>query len=74
MIAEPTQIVEQWMCPVHPERTSAEKATCPEDGREMKLYRRENPLAAPFSAVIDSGFRKILFIARDDETFDAVEG
>jgi Cu(I)/Ag(I) efflux system membrane fusion protein len=73
VITEPTQIVEQWMCPAHPDHTSAEKTTCPEDGREMKLYRRENPLAAPFSAVIDSGFRKTVFIARDAETFDAVE-
>ncbi len=73
VVVEPAQVVEEWMCPAHPNRTSLQKSRCPDCGQEMKLYRHENALAAPFSAVIDTGIRKTVFIDRGEGTFDAVE-
>ncbi len=73
IVAERTQTIVEWACPLHPNHTSPTKAICPETGSEMKLFRRENALAVPLSAVIDAGSKKTVFIERSSGIFDAVE-
>ncbi len=70
--AEPVQTEIVWACPFHPDRTSPTKTICPISGDEMKLYRRENVLAVPLSAVIDSGVHKTVFIERSGGVFESV--
>ena len=73
IVSEATKLAEAWVCPLHPEKTAEGKLKCPECGREMKHLEFEQTLAVPFSAVIDTGVRKTVFIDRGHGTFDAVE-
>jgi hypothetical protein len=72
VVAEPTRVVTEWMCPIHPFHTSPGKAACPDSGREFRPVRREDLLAVPVSAVIDTGSRKSAFIDRGGGVFEAV--
>ncbi|HVR84195.1 MAG TPA: efflux RND transporter periplasmic adaptor subunit [Planctomycetota bacterium] len=71
VVSEATQLSEAWACSLHPEMTSGGKAKCPDCGREMKHMEMEQVLAVPFSAVIDTGERKVVFVDRGHGTFDA---
>lgn len=73
IISEGALPTEMWVCPLHPERTSDNKAKCPDCGNEMKRMEFEQVLAVPVSAVIDTGFRKIVFLDKGFGTFDSVE-
>ncbi len=73
IVSDAARLAEAWICPMHPERTGAAKAPCPDCGREMKHVEFEQVLAVPFSAVIDTGFRKVVFLDKGHGTFDAVE-
>ena len=65
--------VDEWMCPLHPEHTAAEAGSCPRCGTPLRRTRHEKLLAAPLTAVIDTGSRKIVFIDRGAGVFEAVE-
>lgn len=71
--SEATRLAEAWMCPLHPERADAGKEKCPSCGGDMKRFEFERALAVPFGAVIDTGFRKVVFVDRGNGVFDAVE-
>jgi len=73
IVSESTQLAETWMCPLHPVKTAAGKAKCPDCGGDMKHLEFEQVLAVPFSAVIDTGFRKVVFLDKGHGTFDAIE-
>ena len=73
VVSESTRSAETWACPMHPDRTGTGKAPCPDCGTEMKHYEAEQLLSIPFSAVIDTGFRKVVFVDRGRGVFDAVE-
>jgi hypothetical protein len=60
------------MCPIHPFHTSPTRTTCPDSGLELKPVRREDLLAVPAAAVIDTGGRKSVFIDRGEGVFEAV--
>jgi hypothetical protein len=71
VVSEATQFSEAWACSLHPEMTSGGKAKCPDCGREMKHLEVEQVLAVPFSAVIDTGERKVVFVDQGHGMFDA---
>jgi len=73
IVSEATQLSEMWACPLHPQRTAGGKLQCPDCGREMKHMEVEQVLAVPFSAVIDTGVRKVVFVDKGHGTFDAME-
>ncbi|MBI4564406.1 MAG: efflux RND transporter periplasmic adaptor subunit [Planctomycetes bacterium] len=73
IVSEPSRLEETWSCSHHPEQTSPTKGPCPKCGHAMKRYEIEHVLAVPFSAVIDTGLRKVVFVERDPGTFEAVE-
>ena len=73
VVSDTVKLAEAWACPMHPERTAGGKLKCPDCGTEMKHVETEELLAVPFSAVIDTGVRRIVFIDKGHETFDAVE-
>jgi hypothetical protein len=73
IVSDTKRLVETWVCPMHPERTAGGQLKCPDCGREMKHVESEELLAVPFSAVIDTGVRKIVFLEKGPDTFDAVE-
>ena len=73
-IASPlTRVVEAWICSLHPLETATEESTCARCGDEMKRFELEQVLALPFSAVIDTGMRKVVYIHRGAGVFEAVE-
>jgi hypothetical protein len=67
------RLAERWVCSLHPNKTAEGKLKCPECGEEMKLLEFEQLLAVPFSAVIDTGYRKVVFVEREPGSFDADE-
>lgn len=73
IVSEATRLAESWACPLHPEKTAGGKLKCPECGQEMKHLEHEEVLAVPFSAVIDTGIRKVVFLDKGHGTYDAVE-
>jgi hypothetical protein len=73
IVSETTQLSEVWACPLHPQLTAGGKFQCPECGCEMRHLEVEQMLAVPFSAVIDTGVRKVVYMDRGHGTFDAVE-
>ena len=73
VVSDKARPVETWACPMHPERTSGGKLKCPDCFTEMKHLQVDELLAVPFSAVIDTGSRKVVFLERSHGTFDAVE-
>ena len=73
VVSEGTRLSETWACSLHPEKTAEGKFKCPECGREMKHLEHEEMLAVPFSAVIDTGVRKVVFLDKGHGTFDAIE-
>ncbi|HLY72564.1 MAG TPA: efflux RND transporter periplasmic adaptor subunit [Planctomycetota bacterium] len=72
VVSDATQLSETWACALHPDMTAGGKLQCPECGREMKHMEVEQVLAVPFSAVIDTGERKVVFVDKGHGTFDAV--
>lgn len=72
IVSDATQLAEAWVCPLHPTEMTAGKGKCPACGREMKHLEFEQVLAVPFSAVIDTGVRKIVFLEKGHGVFDAV--
>jgi RND family efflux transporter MFP subunit len=73
VISEASRLAESWACPMHPERTGGGRAPCPDCGRPKKEFQYEEVLAVPFSAVIDTGHRKVVFLEKESGIFDAVE-
>lgn len=73
VVSEATQLTEAWACPLHPQMTAEGKLQCPDCGREMKHMEVEQVLAVPFSAVIDTGVKKVVFVDKGHGTFDAME-
>ena len=73
VVSDTKQLSETWACPMHPEKTAGGKLKCPECGTEMKHLEAEELLAVPLSAVIDTGVRKIVFLDKGHDTFDAIE-
>lgn len=72
IVSEATQLAETWACPLHPQMTAGGKLMCPECGRQMKHMEVEQVLAVPFSAVIDTGERKVVYVDKGHGTFDAM--
>jgi len=70
-----------YVCPEHPEEISDKPGLCPRTGKprvyrivsESMLPSGERILAVPFSAVIDTGDRKIVFLQKEHGIFDAVQ-
>ncbi len=67
------QLKDAWSCSTHPAEAGAAKAHCETCGKEMKHFEYEQLLSVPYSAVIDSGLRKVVFVDRGHGTFDSVE-
>jgi hypothetical protein len=63
---------EVWICSLHPERTADGKMICPECKGEMKHLEVEQMLAVPFDAVIDTGERKVAYVARGNDVYEGV--
>jgi len=72
IVAAASRTVTGWACPVHLDATFPESGKCPSCGQEMVAVKRENVLAVPFAAVIDSGNTKAVFVERSSGVFDAV--
>ncbi|HLY11190.1 MAG TPA: hypothetical protein VKW04_17955, partial [Planctomycetota bacterium] len=72
VVSEATQLSETWACALHPQLTAGGKLQCPDCGREMKHMEVEQVLAVPFSAVIDTGERKVVFVDKGHGSFDAM--
>ncbi|MBI2930762.1 MAG: efflux RND transporter periplasmic adaptor subunit [Planctomycetes bacterium] len=70
---EATRIVDGWACPMHPYQTAGSKARCPQCGGDMKHYEYEQVLAVPFSAVIDTGLQKIVFVEEAEGVYNGVK-
>jgi Cu(I)/Ag(I) efflux system membrane fusion protein len=70
-----------YVCPEHPDEISDKPGTCPRSGKKLAyrivkdslLPSPERILAVPFSALIDTGLRKVVFLERAYGTFDSVE-
>ena len=73
IVSDTTKLTDLWACPMHPERTAGGKLQCPDCGTTMKHVESEELLAVPASAVIDTGVRKIVFLDKGHDSFDAVE-
>jgi hypothetical protein len=73
VLSDTSRTTDTWACPMHPEKTAGGKLKCPACGTEMKHIEVEELLAVPFSAIIDTGVRKVVFIERGHGTFDGVE-
>jgi hypothetical protein len=73
ILSDTARTVESWVCPHHPDKTAAGKSKCPACGQEMKHLQSEELLAVPFSAVVDTGRKKVVFLDKGHGTFDAVE-
>jgi hypothetical protein len=73
ILSDAARTVETWACPHHPDKTAGGRMNCPDCGHEMKHLQTEELLAVPFSAVIDTGLRKVVFLDKGHGTFDAVE-
>ncbi len=67
------RVTETWACPMHPERTAGGKLQCPDCRAPMKHLEIEELLAVPFSAVVDTGRRKVVFLEKGHGVYDAVE-
>ena len=69
-----------YVCPEHPDVISEKPGVCPRDGKKLSyrilkeetLPAGDRILAVPFSAVIDTGVRKVVFIERAHGTYDSV--
>jgi hypothetical protein len=72
IVSDHARLSETWACPLHPEHTAGGKLRCPECGAPMKHVESEHLLAVPFSAVIDAGLRKVVFVEKGEGVFDAV--
>lgn len=73
IVSDATKLAQTWMCPLHPVRTAEGKMKCPDCGIEMKHIEFEQVLAVPESAVIDTGFSKVVFIEKVPGTYHAVK-
>jgi hypothetical protein len=73
IVSPAVQLGDTWSCSMHPANLAGGKAHCETCGMEMKHYEYEQLLAVPFSAVIDSGLRQVVFVDRGHGTFDGVE-
>ena len=73
ILSDTSRTVDAWSCPTHPDKAGAPKGKCPECGIDLKHVQGEELLAVPFSAVIDTGSRKVVFLERGHGTYDAVE-
>jgi len=73
VISDTARPAESWTCPMHPERSAPGKVPCPDCGSPLKHLESEELLAVPFSSVIDTGIRKVVFLEKGQGTFDAVE-
>ncbi len=71
-----------WVCPMHPEEVHEQQVVCSICG--MKLESAEslgfvhhgdgtNPLLIPVSAVLKTGQRAIVYVQKDDQTFEGRE-
>ncbi|MFA6242386.1 MAG: efflux RND transporter periplasmic adaptor subunit [Candidatus Hydrogenedentales bacterium] len=67
------QIVEGFMCPMHPEEIDDKPGVCTVCGCGMKKtkYRIERVLAVPESAVIDSGEHTVVYVESAPGLYDA---
>jgi len=69
-----------YVCPEHPDVIAEKPGVCPRDGKKLAyrilkdemLPAGDRILALPFSAVIDSGVRKVVFVERSHGIYDAV--
>ena len=73
VVSDTVQLSETWVCPMHPEKSAGSKLQCPDCGTAMKHVESEELLAVPYSAVIDTGIRKVVFVDKGHGTFDALE-
>ncbi len=73
VVSDSSQLAEAWICPLHPVRESSGKLVCPDCGGEMEFLEFEKLLAVPASAVVDTGTRRVVYVDRGHETFEAVE-
>lgn len=73
IVSEGAKVVEAWICPEHPVQTADGKLKCPQCGSEMRRMEFEEVLSVPFSAVIDTGDRRVVYVDRGDGNFDGVE-
>lgn len=73
IVSEASKLAETWLCPLHPTQTAEGKSKCPKCAGDMKHVEYEQVLAVPLSAVIDTGYRKVVFIDKGQGTFDAVD-
>lgn len=60
-------------CPTHPGATGPSGDPCPVCGSPFEPATIQELLAVPVSAVVHSGARTVVYIARDAETFEGVE-
>ncbi len=72
IVSDTSRLTHAWTCLLHPEHAAAAKGKCPACGLDRKHLEIEQLLAVPFSAVIDTGVRKVVFIERSLGLFDAV--
>ncbi|HHT9118158.1 MAG TPA: efflux RND transporter periplasmic adaptor subunit [Candidatus Hypogeohydataceae bacterium YC38] len=62
-----------YYCPMHPEVTKAEPGVCEKCGG-MELVKKEPvTLTIPRSAVLDTGLRKIIYVEKEENLFEARE-
>jgi hypothetical protein len=73
IVSDARRLVEERVCPMHPERKGDGTAPCPDCGGKVKPVEHEELLAVPYSAVIDTGHRKVVFVERGHGVYQAVE-
>jgi membrane fusion protein, copper/silver efflux system len=73
--AETDRFATGYYCPIYPDRLYDKPEHCPIDKFPLKYVRVEKVLAAPESAIIDSGTRKVAYreTIAGSGTFDMVE-
>ena len=71
-----------WVCPMHPEEVHEQQGVCSICGMKLEsaeslgyVYHGDgsNPLLIPVSAVLKTGQRVIVYIQKDDQTFEGRE-
>ena len=73
VVSDSVKLAETWACPMHPEQRAGGKLQCPVCNTPMKHLESEELLAVPFTAVVDTGVRKVVFLDRGRGTFEPVE-
>ncbi|MHC4278006.1 MAG: efflux RND transporter periplasmic adaptor subunit [Planctomycetota bacterium] len=64
---------EVYYCPVHPDVTSTEPGVCEECGGMELIKKPIGVLSIPRSAVLDTGRRKLVYVEREKDLFEARE-